>query len=92
MSEYDPNEKYQGTTKPKETPQQKATTKLSASDQIEIEKIRANERFAIEKIKSDEKVKLERLAQMDKYYQSALKKDITWERYDKLVDDLFREK
>lgn len=97
LSEYDPNEKYQGTTKPKETPQQKATTKLSASDQIELEKIRANENFNIERIKSEERVKIAqtevelfRLKKIDEYYKDAISGKITWERYDKLVETLYR--
>ena len=93
LEEYSPEQKYEGSAKPKLTKvKEPSPLKLSASEQIEMEKINATERVAIEKIKSEERVRLERVAKMDKYYQDALAGKITWERYDKLVDDLFREK
>lgn len=93
LDEYQPAQKYEGSARVKQAKiKEPSPVKLSASEQIEMEKIKATERVALEKIKSDEKVRLERVAKMDKYYQDALAGKITWERYDKLVDDLFREK
>lgn len=93
LEEYNPAEKYEGSAKVKPSKEKQLTpVKLTASEQLELEKIRANERFAIEKIKSEERIKLERISKMDKYYQDAIAGKITWERYDKLVEDLFREK
>jgi hypothetical protein len=90
LDEYIPEQSYEGSTKAKQ--QKQPSIKLSASEKLELEKIQAQERVAMEQIKSNEKVRLERVAKMDKYYQDALAGKITWERYDKLVDDLFREK
>ena len=104
LAEYSPEQKYEGSAKPKPTKtKEPSPAKLSASEQIEIEKIKAQERFATEKIKSEERIALEREktirdrnAKIEKLYQLALKGEknggISWERYDKLVDDLFREK
>jgi hypothetical protein len=102
IKEYDPAIKYAGFTKPKEpAKQQPAPTKLSATEQIEIEKIKAQERFAIEKIKSEERIAIEkektsqlRAEKMAELWKLAVKGEknggISWDRYDKLVDDLFR--
>ena len=92
LATFNPEEKYQGSAKAPAKPKEAPVTKLSASEQIELEKVRANERFAIEKLKSEERVRLERISKMDKYYQDALAGKITWDRYDKMVEDLFREK
>lgn len=94
--QYNPSINYQGATKSTEPPKPKST-KLSSSEQIEIEKIRATENFNIERIKSEERIKLAqsevelfRLKKMDEYYQDAIAGKITWERYDKLVELLYK--
>lgn len=99
ISQYDSNEIYQGGSAPKETKKSQISQKLSASEQIEIEKIKAQERYAIEKLKSEERIatetektKRDRNAKIEKLYEKALKGEISWDRYDKLVDDLFRDK
>lgn len=98
LSEYNPEIKYEAFTQTKKpTPTKPTTEKLSASERIEIEKIQAQERYAIEKLKSEERISIEkektaqlRTEKMAELWKLALKGDITWERYDKLVEDLFR--
>lgn len=99
ISQYDSNEIYQGGSKPKEEKKSKGVQNISGSEQIEIEKIKAQERYAIEKLKSEERIatetektKRDRNAKIEKLYEKALKGEISWDRYDKLVDDLFRDK
>jgi hypothetical protein len=94
--QYNPAIEYKGSSKAIEPKQPKAT-KISASEQIELEKIRATENFNIERLKSEERIKIAqseveffRLKKMDEYYQDALAGKITWERYDKLVDLLYK--
>ena len=99
LLQYNPSEIYQGGSAPKEGKKSQTSQKMSASEQIEIEKIKAQERYAIEKLKSEERIatetektKRDRNAKIEKLYEKALNGEISWDRYDKLVDDLFREK
>ena len=43
-----------------------------------------------EQIKANKEVEMARLKQIDKYYQDALSGKISWERYDKMIEDLYR--
>jgi len=98
LSEYNPKEQYIAPPPPKEPLKSKITpSKLSPSDQLEMERIRATENINIERIKSDERIKLAqtelelfRLKKMEEYYQDALAGKIDWDRHDKLVDMLFK--
>jgi hypothetical protein len=99
LLQYNPSEIYQGGSKPTAEKKSKEVQNISGSEQIEIEKIKAQERYAIEKLKSEERIatetektKRDRNAKIAKLYEKALKGDIDWDRYDKLVDDLFRDK
>ena len=99
LLQYNPSEIYQGGSKPKEEKKSNGVQNISGSEQIEIEKIKAQERYAIEKLKSEERIatekektKRDRNEKIAKLYEKALKGDIDWDRYDKLVDDLFRDK
>jgi len=102
VSQYNPEIEYKGFATTKEpSKKEQPSQKLSTSDQVEIEKIKAQERYAIEKLKSDERLAIEqekttrdRNAKIERLYELALKGEknggISWDRYDKLVEDLFR--
>jgi len=85
---FDPNKDYSVFTKKEETkptPPEESKKPKGKIDELELAKIQAQER-----------IEMERLKLLDKYYQDALKGEknggISWERYDKMIADLYRKK
>ena len=77
---FDPTMDYSVFTKKDETPPTPVESKKpSKKDAIEIAKIEAQER-----------IEMRRLELIDKYYQDALAGKISWDRYDKMIADLYR--
>ena len=79
---FDPNVDYSILVPKKEVKGKQPTQEApSVQPNIEIEKA---------KIKAQQEVEMARLKQIDRYYQDALSGKITWERYDKMIEDLYR--
>lgn len=77
---FDPTMDYSVFTKKDEAPTAPVEPKKpSKKDAIEIAKIEAQER-----------IEMRRLELIDKYYQDALAGKISWDRYDKMIADLYK--